>query len=222
MTIFSSPQSPAAEYSASRTRTIALIGLFSALYIVLAGVVGSFLGTLAQGYPEHFLRGLLMAALVVRTRKMWSATTMGVVCGLVFAAVPSPYPAVFITISTVLSGLVFDISLATVGSYAQSTASKFRVMLGSGISGVVESVSLLSLVTFYGLGGKLITFSALAKILSISTISVAWGIDIVFNIVLSLFGAYIAYAYISPSTKVLKAKKSQVSQDSKGSETYPK
>jgi len=163
-----------------------------------------------------------MAALVVRTRKMWSATTMGVVCGLVFAAVPSPYPAVFITISTVLSGLVFDISLATVGSYAQSTASKFRVMLGSGISGVVESVSLLSLVTFYGLGGKLITFSALAKILSISTISVAWGIDIVFNIVLSLFGAYIAYAYISPSTKVLKAKKSQVSQDSKGSETYPK
>ena len=195
-----------ASYTSSRTRAIALIGLFSALYILLAGIAGSMLGTAAQGYPEHFIRGLLMAALVVRTKKMWSATTMGVVCGLVFAAVPSPYPAVFISISTIISGFVFDLSLFVGGSYAKSTLSRFKVMVGSGISGVAESVSALGLITLYGLGSALMTFSGLARALSVSTVAVAWAIDIAFNIVLSLLGSYLAFAYISPSPKTRKAK----------------
>jgi hypothetical protein len=130
---------------------------------------------------------------------MWSATIMGLVSGLVFLAVPSPYPPVFLLISTVISGLVFDLALVIGGSYSKSAQSRFKVLVGSGISGVAESVSLLSLITFGGFSSILTTFSGLLKVLSVSTIAGAWSVDIVLNIALSLLGSYIAFAYISPS-----------------------
>ncbi len=63
----------------SRTRSIAMIGLFSALYIVTSGLTS----VITQvGYPEHFLRGIFMSSLILTTRKRWSATLMGIVCGI--------------------------------------------------------------------------------------------------------------------------------------------
>jgi len=132
---------------------------------------------------------------------MWSATIMGFVSGLAFLAVPSPYSPVFLLISTVTSGLVFDLVLIAGGSYSKSAQSRFKVMVGSGISGVAESVSLLSLITFGGFSSILTNFSGLLKVLSVSTIAGAWIVDIVLNIALSLLGSYIAFKYISPSRR---------------------
>jgi uncharacterized membrane protein YqaE (UPF0057 family) len=146
---------------------------------------------------------------------MWSATLMGLVSGLVFLAVPSPYPPVFLLISTVISGLVFDLVLVAGGSYSKGAQSRFKVLVGSGISGVAESVSLLSLITFGGFASILTTFSGLLKLLTVSTVAGAWSVDIVLNITLSLLGSYIAFAYISPSKRGQR-KKMNVADNNSG------
>jgi hypothetical protein len=69
------------EEPVSSTRAAATIGLFSALYIVTAGLAGYLF---ESGFVEHFIRGILMTGVIVTTRRMWSATLMGLVSGLVF------------------------------------------------------------------------------------------------------------------------------------------
>ena len=159
--------------------------MFTALYIITAGIVGSFLGPFAHGYPEHFLRGFLMAGLVVRTRRMWSATMMGLASGLVFVlVVPSPAP--YLLASTFVSGLVFDLVLLAGSKYGESVKSLSRIMLGSGISGIAESITALAFLTFLG------TFGSYAE-----PISIIWGTDISVNIVLSLVGSVIAFRFLT-------------------------
>jgi hypothetical protein len=158
-----------------------LIGLFSALYIVTAGLTS----VITQvGYPEHFLRGIFMSSLILTTRRKWSATLMGIVCGLVFLAVPAPAP--YLLPSTVVSGLVFDLALI-VGIRYGSTITQTKLMVGAGLSGFGESVVALLILTVFtpGILGK--TFDALA---------LAWSADIVLNIILSIAGAYIAFRYL--------------------------
>lgn len=168
-----------------------MIGLFSALYIVSAGLVS----VITQvGYPEHFLRGLFMSSLILVTRRKWSATLMGIVCGIIFLAVPAPAP--YLLPSTVVSGVVFDLSLVIglkAGDYA---ISQNLLLTGAGLSGFAESVIALLILTVFtpGILGK--TFDALA---------LAWSADIVLNIVLSIVGAYLAFRYLgnrAPRAKV--------------------
>ncbi len=163
----------------SSSRTIAMIGLFSALYIVSSGIV-SFITQV--GYPEHFLRGLLMTSLIVRTRRKWSATLMGAVSGLVFVFVPAPAP--YLLPSTFVSGLVFDLVLM-IGTYASSSRSTPRLMIAVAVSGVAESLVALAILTYAGFFGKL--FTALVY---------AWSTDVVLNAILSVTGAMIAIRFL--------------------------
>jgi len=109
---------------------------------------------------------------------------MGIVCGLVFLAVPAPAP--YLLPSTIISGVVFDLALI-VGSKYGSTITQTKLMVGAGLSGFAESVVALLILTIFtpGILGK--TFGALA---------LAWSADIVLNIILSIAGAYIAYRYL--------------------------
>ena len=162
------------------SRTIAMIGLFSALYIVSSGIV-SFVSQV--GYPEHFLRGLLMTALILRTGKKWSATLMGAVCGIIFVlVVPSPAP--YLLASTFVSGLVFDLVLM-IGSYARSVRSTPKLLVGVAVSGVAESLVALAILTYAGFFGK--AFAALAY---------AWSTDVFLNIILSVIGAVLAIWFL--------------------------
>ena len=166
----------------SSSRSIAMIGLFSALYIVTSGLTS----VITQvGYPEHFLRGIFMSSLILTTRRKWSATLMGVVCGLVFLAVPAPAPYLFP--STIVSGVVFDLALIIGTKYGESAISQTRLLVGAGLSGFGESVVALLILTIFtpGILGK--TFDALA---------LAWSADIILNIILSIAGAYIAFRYL--------------------------
>jgi hypothetical protein len=169
-----------------------MIGLFSALYIVTAGLTSV---VTQVGYPEHFLRGIFMSCLILATRRKWSATLMGIVCGLVFLAVPAPAP--YLLPSTVVSGVVFDLALI-IGLRYGSVLTQTKLMVGAGLSGLAESSVALLILTIFtpGILGK--TFDALA---------LAWSADIVLNIVLSIAGAYIAFRYLGnrvprQSTKV--------------------
>lgn len=175
----------AVPFETSPSRALAMIGLFSALYIVSAGVVS----VIAQvGYPEHFLRGILMTTLILRTRKKWSATIMGAVSGIVFVIV-APSPAPYLLASTFISGLVFDLVLM-VGSYPSSVKSSRKMLIGVAISGIAESLVALAILTYAGFFGAQ-AFTAL---------TVAWSIDVVLNVILSLFGAILAIRFLSQKT----------------------
>lgn len=157
-----------------------MIGLFSALYIVSSGIV-SYISQV--GYPEHFLRGLLMTALIIRTRKKWSATLMGAVSGIVFVVVV-PSPAPYLLASTFVSGLVFDLVLMT-RSYFNSIRSTPMVLTGVAISGLAESLVALAILTYAGFFGKVLT-----------ALIYAWSTDVVLNIILSIIGALIAIRFL--------------------------
>jgi hypothetical protein len=171
----------------SSTRSIAIIGLFSAAYIVTSGLA-SFVTQL--GYPEHFLRGILMTAAILQTGRKWTATTMGVVCGLVFAlVVPSPAP--YLLPSTIVSGLVFDIVLVLGSKYSVSSRSKTRLLIGAGLSGLGESIVALAILT---------AFAPAVLVSTSGSIVIAWSADLVLNVVLSLVGAFLAFRYLSKRT----------------------
>lgn len=164
---------------------IAQVGLFSALYIVSSGIVS----VISQvGFPEHFLRGLLMTALILRTNRKWSATMMGAVSGIVFAiVVPSPAP--YLLPSTFASGLVFDLVLMS-GSYASSIKSTPRILAAAAISGVAESLVALAILTYAGFFGEVFT----ALVYALST-------DVVLNIVLSIIGAIFAIRFLPKQSR---------------------
>ena len=165
-----------------------MIGLFSALYIVTSGLA-SFVSQL--GYPEHFLRGILMTALILRTGRKWSAAMMGLVSGLVFlAVVPSPAP--YLLPSTFVSGLVFDLSLVIGSSYWAAAQSRTRLVIGAAISGFAESIVALSILT---VGAP----SVLGK--TFQVITTAWFLDLSLNIVLSSIGAILAIRFLSPRSR---------------------
>lgn len=110
---------------------------------------------------------------------------MGIVCGIVFLAVPAPAP--YLLPSTITSGIIFDLALVLGSKYGESSITQSRLLVGAGVSGLGESVVALMILTVFtpGILGK--TFDALA---------LAWSADIVLNIVLSIAGAYIAYRYL--------------------------
>ncbi len=172
-------------FATSGTRTVALIGVFTALYIVAAGVAGATISPFLHGYPEHLIRGFLMTGLVVRTRRMWSATMMGLASGLVFVlAVPSPVP--YLLASTFVSGIVFDLALLIGGNYSANASSVTKVLIGAAVSGVGESITALAFLTSFGV------FTTYA-----SPIEIIWGTDITVNIILSLVGAFLAFRFLS-------------------------
>jgi hypothetical protein len=170
--------------SASPSRSLATIGLFSALYVISSGIV-SYITQL--GYPEHLLRGFLMTALVLQTKRKWSATMMGAVCGVVFLlAVFSPAP--YLLPSTFVSGFVFDIVLM-VGVYAVSVESVTKLLVGVAVSGVAESIVALAIITLF--------IPNFFHSRAFDVIAAAWSVDIVLNIVLSIFGAVLAIRFFS-------------------------
>jgi len=127
-----------------------------------------------------------MTALVLQTRKKWSATMMGVVCGIIFAVLV-PAPAPYLLPSTVLSGLIFDLALFGFKSDTQASTSNKRLIFAAGISGFAESLVALAILTMFA-----------PKILgdTLNAIVVAWSVDAVLNIILSVVGASIAIAYL--------------------------
>jgi hypothetical protein len=170
------------------SRAIAIIGLFAALYIVTSGLA-SFISML--GYPEHFLRGILMTAVILRTDRKWSATMMGLVSGLVFAvAVPAPAP--YLLPSTFVSGVVFDLVLLAGTSYVLAAKSRTRLLIGAAISGFAESIVALGILTYFSSS----TLGSTAR-----AIAIAWSADIVLNIVLSAAGAILAYRFLFPKKR---------------------
>lgn len=182
-----------ASISTSNTRIIALIGVFATLYIVMAGVAGATISPFAAGFPENLIRGFLMTGLIVRTRKMWSATMMGLASGLVFGlAVPSPAP--YLLPSTFVSGLVFDLALLG-GNYFKNTISLSRVLFAAGISGVAEAATALGILIYIGRFDKLSFLGILAN--NTTPIGIALGIAISLNLILSLIGAYLAFKALS-------------------------
>ena len=92
------------------SRDIALIAGLSALYLAYGYASGVALGNTVLSLDLFFLIAALFAVLVGLTRKMWSATTLGTITGLIFLGTPAPFP-LHITLSLIANGFVFDLFL---------------------------------------------------------------------------------------------------------------
>jgi hypothetical protein len=138
-----------------------------------------------------------MAGVVISTRRMWSATFMGIVCGLVFLfTVPAPADALYLFPATAAAGFVYDLSLKLGRtSYAQAATSKKMVLAGAGISGIAESIVALSILTF------------IIHLSFALPVWLYWSVDIPLNVILSVLGASLAVAYMlrkKPREKTLE------------------
>lgn len=168
-----------AEVRQSGTRSIASIGLFSALYVIIGGILGTVLGPAFHGIPIHFPRGLLMSGVSANVRKMWSATLMGIVSGIIFVlTVPAPAP--YLLLSTAGSGFVYDLVVRARGSYQSVARSTGVVSVASVVSGLAESIIALASLTLIGLIS-----------LNGTTFVFVWLTDMVANVILSLAGGLV-------------------------------
>jgi hypothetical protein len=127
-----------------------------------------------------------MSSLILMSRRKWSATLMGIVCGIIFFTIPAPAP--YLLPSTVISGLIFDLVLIIGTKNGATSISQTLLLTGAGLSGLAESLVALTIITLYNP-------SILEKV--ISSLAVTWTADLVLNIVLSIVGAFIAFKYLS-------------------------
>jgi len=161
------------------SRAVAVIGLFSAIYIFGGGLLGIVVGPFLRGYPAHFLRGWLMSAVAAYSKRMWSASLMGLISGLVFLVfVPAPAP--YLPLATFAAGLAYDLSLRAGNSYGVAALSPRRIVFSTSVSSVGESVVALAILTYVGV------IPSQQPLLTI-----LWVVAIVANVALACVGSLI-------------------------------
>ena len=161
------------------SKSVAVIGLFSAIYILGGGVLGIIVGPFLRGYPAHFLRGWLMSASAAYSGRMWSASLLGLIAGIVFL-VMVPAPAPYLPLATLAAGVVYDLALSPIAKYGSNAVSSRRIILATSVSSIAEAVVALAILTYVGL------FTSNPLVLAI-----IWIAAILANIILACVGALI-------------------------------
>ena len=162
------------------SRDIALIAGLAALYLAYGYASGVALGNTVLSLDLFFLIAALFAVLAGVTKKMWSATALGTVTGLIFLGTPSaPFPA-HITLSLIANGLVFDLYLKLRHFEKDHDLRNNLVIAGALGNFVMVPVGLGSLQAF-----------------GISTPSVLWAISLVGNTVVGALGALLGSIVIT-------------------------
>ena len=172
-------QRPANQQTDQLSRSIAVIGLFSAIYILGGGVLGAIVGPFVRGYPAHFMRGWLMSASAAYTGRAWSASLMGLIAGLAMLVIV-PAPAPYIPVATLAAGLAYDAAVNLGGKYAENSRRPRRIILATSISSVVEAVIVLAILTYLGL------FTS-----NIQVVAFIWVAATLANIALACLGALV-------------------------------
>ena len=161
------------------SKSLAVIGLVSALYIVSGGLLGIVVGPFLRGYPAHFMRGWLMSAVAAYSRRMWSASLMGLISGLLFLVIV-PAPAPYLPLASFMAGVVYDLVCSLGGGYGVNARAWRRIIPAIALSGFAESVVALAVLTFMGI------IEAGAFVLAI-----IWAVAISANILLSILGSLV-------------------------------
>ena len=161
------------------SRSLAVIGLVSALYILAGGLLGIVVGPFLRGYPAHFMRGWLMSAVAAYSKRMWSASLMGIISGLLFLVIV-PAPAPYLPLASLAAGVVYDLICKIGGRYGDNAKSGKRILAAISISGMAESIVALSILTFVG-------FIAVQG----SLLAMIWAAAILANVVLSALGSLV-------------------------------
>ncbi len=157
-------------------KNISIIALFAALYVFMGSLVGLVVPAL-RGYPAHFFRGLTMSGVAAYSRRMWSASIMGLISGLIFFAVV-PAPAPYLLPSSIVAGLLYDLSLGK--GYVDTCRNPKRVTLGTLVSGLGEGAVAMAILTYVGFFR--VQFQVLAVI---------WVAALAANMLLSTLGAQV-------------------------------
>ncbi len=136
--------------TAPASKSVAVIGLLSALYVVGGVLVGNALGPLLRGYPAHFLRGFLMSSAAAYAGRAWSATMMGAIAGVIML-VTIPAPAPYLPLASLAAGVAYDTACRAGGSYVENSRKKGRILIATSLSSISESIVALSILTALGI-----------------------------------------------------------------------
>ena len=120
-----------------RSKVIAYAAVFSAFYLLLSYSVAITIGPVLRGSGAHLFRALLMVLIAARLGVPGGATMMGIISGVLLLAVPAPAAFLYFP-GTVAAGLVYDLSLR--GNFARNATNSRRILTGSLLSGIAESV----------------------------------------------------------------------------------
>ena len=167
-------------HSLFTSRDIALIAGLSAVYLAYGYASGVALGNSVLSLDLFFLIAALFAVLAGVTRRMWSATALGTVTGLILLGTPSaPFPA-HITLSLIANGLVFD-SYLRLRDFQKDEDIRNNLVIAGALGNLV--------MVPVGLG--------ILQLVGISTPPILWAISVVGNTVVGALGALLGSIVIT-------------------------
>lgn len=164
---------------------VSQVSFFSATYIVF-GIIYSYLiaPLVPGGLPTHVVRAMLVALLAWRSPKFGSATMMGFAAGVgLHVAVPIT-PAPYLFPSTFAACLAYDLFMSR-GEFAANVGNRRLIVTGSMVSGVVDAIVVLAILTP-------IVFTGMPQ----AVLLLVWLGFIAGDMLLSGLGGYVAYEVI--------------------------
>lgn len=163
-------------HSPFTSRDLALIAGMSALYLGYGYASGVTFGHTLREVDLFFLISALFTILVSLTRKLWSATILGIVTGVVLLATPGAPLAV--TLALIPNGIVFDLTLR-MGDRIFDNLSRKRFVVAGALGNLAMAVFGLAMLQvlgfFHGFG--------------VSTLLVIWVTALIGDTVVGALGA---------------------------------
>ena len=183
-----------AETTVRRSSMIAYAAVFTALYMLLSYSIAITIGPVLRGSGAHLFRALLMALIAARLGVPGGATLMGIISGILLVAIPSPGAFLYLP-GTIAAGIVYDFSLRG-GNYSSNAKNGTRVLIGSLLSGISESVIVTG--GFFVIGfsfTEIVTALAASGFASAGIVGI-WVFALGKNIIMSGVGVGLALAVI--------------------------
>jgi hypothetical protein len=170
-------------YSQVRSRDLALVAGMSALYLGYGYASGVTFGHTLREVDLFFLISALFTILASLTRKLWSATILGTVTGLVLLATPGAPLAV--TLALIPNGIVFDLVLR-MGDRMFDNPSRKRFVVAGALGNLAMAVFGLAMLQVFGF----------FRSLGVSTLLVIWVTALVGDTLVGALGALFGTAVV--------------------------
>ena len=166
----------------SRSLSIALTAVLSAVYVSYALVSSYLIGNVAHGVDNFIVRSLVFVVLGVVTRRFGYCIMMGGVTGLLLElTVPAPI-RFYIVLSLLAYGVVFDVVL-TFHRDPERGPNALRLLLGTVLASVAMSSTALAVFTLVGFFPPLL-------------LPIIWGLEIAVDVTMGIIGAVIGIVLI--------------------------
>ena len=166
----------------SRSWSIALTALLSAVYVAYALVSSYVIGYVTHGVDNFIVRSLVFVVLGVMIGRFGYCTMMGGVTGLLLEfTVPTPF-RFHLVLSLLAYGVVFDV-VVTFHRDPERGLAVVRLLLGTVLASVAMSSTALAVFTLVGFFPQ-------------PLLPIIWGLEVAVDVIMGIIGAVIGIVLI--------------------------